>query len=272
MPHAPLLPLAASVLLAAACSSPEQVAEQTGVEADASPSGAKATASASSANGKAISQSTEAYEFEYAYPGAAAAIPELAAWLDSQIAETRAGLVQEAEEGRADAEAGGYPFNPHSYSMAWEVVADLPDWLSLSGDFATYSGGAHGMYGMDSLVWHKDPGRKLETIALFRSPAALTAALSPRLCDALNAERAERRGEPVAAGSEDMFDQCVGVDEATVLAGSSNGRTFDRLTVWIGPYVAGPYAEGAFELDFPVDQAVIEAVKPEYREAFSPRK
>ena len=267
MPRAPFLALAALAL--ASCSSPEEVAEQTGVEGKDSAGAAKATASASSAAAKAVSESTDAYEFEYAYPGAAAAIPELAAWLEEQIAEAKASLQNEAQEGKADAEAGDYPFNPHSYSMKWEVVADLPGWLSLSGDFATYSGGAHGMYGMDSLVWQKDPGKRLDPIELFRSPAALTAALSPRLCNTLNAERAERRSEPVAPGSDDMFDQCVGVDEATVLVGSSNGQTFDRLTVWIGPYVAGPYAEGAFELDFPVDAAVLRAVKPEYRAAFT---
>lgn len=271
MPRAPFALLAA-VLLAGGCSSPEDVAQQAGVEANASATGSRATASATSAEGKSVKESTDTYEFEYTYPGAAAAIPALAARLDAEAAERKASLRAEAEEGKADAEANGYTFNPHSYSMEWKVVADLPGWLSLSGDFATYSGGAHGMYGMDSLVWRKDTGTKLEPIALFRSPAALTRALSPRLCDALNAERAARRGEPVAPGSEDMFDQCVGVEEATVLVGSSNGRTFDRLTVWIGPYVAGPYAEGAYELDFPVDEAVIAAVKPECRDAFSVRQ
>lgn len=270
MPRASLLPLAA--LLAASCSSPAEVAEQTGVEANAAATGSTAAASASSAEAKTVSESTEAYEFEYSYPDVAAAIPALSEWLESQAAERKASLRAGAQEGKADAEANGYPFNPHSYSMDWKVVADLPRWLSLSGEFATYSGGAHGMYGMDTLVWQKDPGRRLEPIALFRSPAALTEALAPKLCDALNAERAERRGEPVPSGSEDMFDQCVGVDEATVLVGSSNGRTFDRLTVWIGPYVAGPYAEGAFELDFPVDAAVLAAVKPEHRGAFSVKR
>ena len=54
-----------------------------------------------------------------------------------------------------------------------------------------------------------------------------------------------------------------------MLVGSSNGRTFDRIGIWYGPYVAGPYAEGAYELDFPVDARVLAAVKPEYEAAFS---
>jgi hypothetical protein len=56
-----------------------------------------------------------------------------------------------------------------------------------------------------------------------------------------------------------------------VLVGSSNRRTFNRLTLYAGPYVAGPYAEGAYEIDINIDRAILAAVKPEYREAFSAR-
>ena len=37
-------------------------------------------------------------------------------------------------------------------------------------------------------------------------------------------------------------------------------KTFDRIGILIGPYVAGPYAEGSYEFTFPVDSAVIDAV------------
>ena len=57
--------------------------------------------------------------------------------------------------------------------------------------------------------------------------------------------------------------------KATVLVGSSNGKTFNRIGVWFGPYVAGPYAEGAYELTFGVDKAILDAVKPAYKAAFS---
>ena len=69
-----------------------------------------------------------------------------------------------------------------------------------------------------------------------------------------------------------MFDNCPGLDEATVLVGSSNGNTFDRIGIYFGPYVAGPYAEGAYELDFDVTASVIDAVKPAYAGAFSVRR
>lgn len=268
MPRRPF-PALALVAMAAACSSPEDMANETGVSASASADGTRATASATSAKGHSVKEETELYQFAYSYPGAAAKIPALAGWLESQVAEMKAGLVREAEESKADAETGGYPYHPHSFSQQWEVVADLPGYLSLSGEFATYSGGAHGMYGMESFVWDKDAGARLESITLFRSPAALNQAFGDKLCDALNRARAERRGEPVPANSDSEFDRCVGVEEATLLVGSSNGRTFDRLGVWFGPYVAGSYAEGGFELNLPVDAAVIGAVRPAYRDAFS---
>ena len=78
-------------------------------------------------------------------------------------------------------------------------------------------------------------------------------------------------GEPVAEDSDAMFDQCPKIGELEVLVGSSNGRTFNRLTLYAGPYVAGPYAEGAYEVHLPVDAGVLAAVKPEYREAFGAR-
>ena len=43
------------------------------------------------------------------------------------------------------------------------------------------------------------------------------------------------------------------------------GKRFDRLSVYFGPYVAGPYAEGDYELDFPVTASVLDAVKPRLR-------
>ena len=97
----------------------------------------------------------------------------------------------------------------------------------------------------------------------------LEQALGSRLCDALNREREERRGLAVQPDGDDIFDKCPGIDEATVLVGSSNGQGFDRIGIYFGPYVAGAYAEGAYELDFNVTASVLDAVKPQYAEAFS---
>ena len=271
MPLRLFLPLA--VLLLAACSSPEEVAEKTGVERTQT-ANASATSSAGATGAAiAVSEDTDLYSYAFAYPANVGAHPALAARLRSEADREKAALIAAARDGQADAKADGYPFNPYGWRKEWKVVADLPDYLSLSGEFSTYSGGAHGMYGVESLVWDKQAERKLDGADLFVSPDVLDAALQPALCDALDAEREERRGEPVGAPTDDYgFNSCQHVADSTVLVGSSNGKTFDRLTIYFGPYVAGPYAEGAYELDLPVDRRVIAAVKPEYRAAFSARR
>ena len=228
--------------------------------------------SKSAGNGaRSVAEETDDFLFEYSYPAEAGRIPGLAGLLDNRLDRQRAELAVESERARREAREEGFPYNKHSYTAEWKIVAELPKWLSLSADVATYTGGAHGNYTVRSVVWDKDNLRLMNAIDLFSSPAALEEAFGDRFCDGLDRERAERRGEPVPEDSEEQFDQCPGIDELEVLVGSSNGRTFNRLTVYAGPYVAGPYAEGAYEVDLPVTQEVLDAVKPEYREAFSAR-
>src|SRR5690606_9198835 len=153
----------------------------------------------------------------------------------------------------------------------WKIVAELPDWLSLSADVATYTGGAHGNYWVQGLVWDKKNEDAFDAKQFFTSPAALYEAVEERFCDGLDRERSKRREIPVEEFPDDPFAECPGIDELEVLVGSSNRRTFNRLTLYAGPYVAGPYVEGAYEVNVNVDAAVLETIKPEYREAFSAR-
>ncbi len=231
-----------------------------------------ASATATASNGaRAVAEETDDFLFEYSYPAEAGRIVELASLLDVDLAEQREDLAAQSAAARRDARQEGFPYNKYSYTAEWKVVSDLPGWLSLSADVATYTGGAHGNYTIRSLVWDKKAERSVDAAALFTSPGALEEALGERFCQALDRERAERRGEPVAEDSDAMFDQCPKIGELEVLVGSSNGRTFNRLTLYAGPYVAGPYAEGAYEVHLPVDAGVLAAVKPEYREAFGAR-
>jgi len=232
---------------------------------------ASATAAAASNGARSVAEETDDFLFEYSYPAEAGRIVELASLLDVDLEEQREDLAAQSAAARRDARQEGFPYNKYSYSAEWKVVSDLPGWLSLSADIATYTGGAHGNYTIRSLVWDKEQERSVDAAALFTSPAALGEALGDRFCEGLDRERAKRRGAPVAEDSDEMFDQCPGIEELEVLVGSSNRRTFDRLTLYAGPYVAGPYAEGAYEVNLPVDAAVLAAVKPEYREAFTAR-
>ena len=211
---------------------------------------------------------TDTFLFEYSYPQAAGEEPGLAAWLDRRLDRQREQLARIAAQGREEARDNGFPFNKYSSGTAWEVIADLPGWLSLSASLNSYQGGAHGNYGFDSVVWDREEERAMEPVAFFTSAEALDDAIGERLCEALNAAREERRGSPVDPNAGDSFNACVKPDETNLLLGSRSGTHFDRIGIQIAPYIAGPYAEGAYEFTFDVDADLLAIVKPEYREAF----
>ncbi len=230
-----------------------------------SPTGAPAGANS-------VKEQNDLYSFSYSWPAAAGNIPALAQQLEAELEKSKQELIASAQKGKEESESNGFPYNPHYYSEDWKVVANLPRWLSLTGKFSTYTGGAHGNYGLETLVWDKKLGRGFPAIDMFTSAKDLSDALGDKLCKALDAERKKRRKGTPKGQLLDEFSQCVGVDQATVLVGSSNGKTFNRVGVWFGPYVAGPYVEGAYELTFPVDKAILATVKPTYKSAFSVRR
>ena len=262
----------ASVFALAACTgeapqesspTPAPTASATAIPTkDSAPKSAEARASGA----RSVSEETDDFLFKYSYPAEAGNIPELAALLDRRLERSRASLASEAAQARDEARDSGFPYNKYSTEVAWEVVAETPEYLSLSADISSYSGGAHGDFGFDSLVWDKERSIALEPVAFFTSVEALGDALGERVCERLN-----RRGETVDPQSDDTFDQCVALDETTILLGSRSGRAFDRIGVQIAPYVAGPYAEGSYDLSFDVTEDIIEAVAPEYRDAFAAR-
>ena len=51
--------------------------------------------------------------------------------------------------------------------------------------------------------------------------------------------------------------------------GSSDRQHFNRIGILIGPYEAGPYAEGDYEVTLPATPEVLAAVKPPYRGVFA---
>jgi len=217
-------------------------------------------------------QSTELFEFEYSYPAAAGAIPKLKAELDADLAKQKAALAASAKEQQAESKKQGFPFNPLGNWTAWKVVTDLPGWLSLSADISDYSGGAHPNHGVDALVWDRKADQRRAPLDLFTSKEALSRAIRTDFCAALNKQRAGKRGAPIPVGSTDEFDQCIDPVAATVILGSSNRNGFDRIGILVGPYQAGPYVEGDYEVTLPVTDAVLATVKPEYRSAFAAKR
>ncbi len=205
--------------------------------------------------------------FAYGWPAEVSAIPALAARFTAERRKLLAAQKSEWAEARrefADGECAACL--SRDYQKTWEVVANLPRFLSLSADVSEYSGGAHGNYWNEALVWDRTAKRALDPKALFRSKAALQAALGPAWCTALKVQRRERLGPDF---TDDGFFPCPQIDELTVLLGSSDKRAFNRIGLIAAPYVAGSYAEGAYEVTLPVTPAVLAAVKPQYKAAFA---
>lgn len=274
------LAILGAALLTAGCSSADELGGELGVEQQAASGDetAQEVLDRRLAGGASAEVFTDNEDvpngertFSYAWPAQVTAIPALAEELESRrkaALEEQKGMWAESLEMCPE---DAISCRNMSFDLDWQVVADLPRFLSLSNGFSSYTGGAHGINGRGSLVWDREEGRAVEPVAMFASPAALEGAIAEAACKALNTEREKRRGAPVPAGDTDWFNACVGIEETVVFLGSSNGRTFDRLGVYYGPYVAGAYAEGDFEFTLPVTQAVVAAVKPEYRGAFSAR-
>ena len=264
-----------SIALLAACSSeaPPAAKAATGNSHSSSTSvststGAKASASSATGGGASkVEESSDLYEFDYSYPAEAGRIPALKIWLDAERAKARAQLIEDATSGRADAKQSGFEYHAYAQGRAWEKVAETPRFLSLSLLVSEYTGGAHPNYGFDSLLFDKQAGERIAPLALFTSPTALDAVIQRPFCAMLDKERGKRRGEPVVSDGS-MFNDCIKPSEQTVILGSSTGRTFDRIGVLIGPYAAGSYAEGDFDITLPVTAALLRAVRPEYRAAF----
>jgi len=274
----PLLATAA-VTLSACSKSPEPAAQPSGgaaVEARATSTGSSATASATTstdAGGKgtahAVKASNDLYEFTYSWPGAAEAIPALRDQLARDEASARSKLEAAAKAGQTDARQHGYPFHPFGHWQEWQVVTNLPGWLSLSSLVGDDRGGAHPNYGYQAILWDKQAGLRRDVMDLFIARAALSGAIHQPFCDELKRQRAKKRGGVASMGGDSGFDACIDPLAQTVILGSSNGRTFDRMGFLIAPYEAGPYAEGSYEVTLPVTQRLIETIKPEWRGAFS---
>jgi hypothetical protein len=218
-----------------------------------------------------VSVKTADYDFAYRWPAEVEAIPALRARMAAEQSELRRSLASDAGEARRAAAADpDLRFVPFQYAAEWKVVTNLPGWLSLSKAFSLFEGGAHPNHDFGSLVWDRAAGQARRPLDLFVSTAALDAAIRDPFCEALDRERAARRGEPVNRASGDGFDACIAPSEQTVILGSSNRKSFNRIGILVAPYAAGPYAEGAYDITVPVTPAVLQAVKPEFRAAFRP--
>ncbi|MGE4323832.1 MAG: DUF4163 domain-containing protein [Sphingobium sp.] len=215
-----------------------------------------------------ISEKTDLLEFSYAYPAQAAAVPALADKFGKDLARSRADATGMARQDSKAAKEAGYPFRGHSLETRWTVSADTPRFLALTSTSYVFTGGAHGMTGYSAVLWDRARKRETSLTALMTSPPAFASAIRGRFCDTLDKQRAQKRGAPVVRGDDD-FTNCIDPMKETLVPTSKDGKLVDGIMVIVGPYSAGPYAEGSYEVPLPVDKAMLGAIKTEYQDAFA---
>lgn len=271
------LPLAMTVLLLAGCGGGASDGDDQATLAPSVNTAAPAATPTPSptptpAAAVSIKASDPGLSFTYGWPAAAAAIPELDQWLRGNADHLRREAAARARADIAEARKSGYDMHDHSYEETWSVVADAPRLLVLQSEGYVFTGGAHGMPVVTTLFWDKAARRRLGPTDLFDT-ARLYAAIRPAFCKALDDERAKRRGAPVdrdAKGEIADFVSCVDPSKQILLpVARRGGGALDTVRLVIMPYEAGPYAEGIYQLDLPVTDGVMAAVKPAWRAAFS---
>ena len=75
------------------------------------------------------------------------------------------------------------------------------------------------------------------------------------------------RGAPAGGGG--MFDEGPGLDYIAIIPTDKDGNgRFERLLLVASPYVAGPYAEGSYEIELPVTGDLAAGIRDDYRSGF----
>ena len=209
----------------------------------------------------------EPLAFTYGWPAAADALPSLREVLRTDMEAERARALGYVEDSRAAARENGIEFIPHYYAKTWEVSGSTPRLLSLAASEEAFAGGAHGNVAFDALLWDLTAQRRV-TAEQVLGEAAISG-MTERYCASLDAERAERRGEPVRRDPDDPHTLCPPLSELVLAPKDQDGNgRFEALDVLIAPYLAGPYAEGAYFAEVPFRAEDLAGIPDGYRAAF----
>ena len=197
-----------------------------------------------------LDEKTPYADIKLTLPEALKAHPDLHARL---YAEEVRKLRQFAEGAQSDrTEAGADPDQPKfSNTVTLTVAAETAKLLSLKRtSFET--GGAHPNTLTSGILWDKALKRQIGLADLFRKGADLTA-LDQALCSALNTAKRARApgGTSITFDSKPFACPRVGSTPFVLTPGETGGKA-TGLTFLIGPYQAGPYVEGGYEIVVPV--------------------
>ncbi|OWV32202.1 hypothetical protein B5C34_01205 [Pacificimonas flava] len=212
-----------------------------------------------------IRERSPTLQFSWHAPPEIAAHPRL---LDRLRADARDSLAEMRENAREFAqrlvETGQDP-RPLYFDQEWSLAYSSPTLLNLSAATERYDGGAHPNRYFDGVLWDRTENRAIELPALFVNWPTAREELETVYCRELDDMRRERRGQEIPDDADDEpFWQCPPLGEQTVVLDSGAGMRALNLKVLLPPYVAGPYAEGSYEIDIPLTEERRQLLKSAY--------
>ena len=209
---------------------------------------------------------TPLLDFEYSWPEAISPETALVAKLSADLSKSYDDALAAARENKSDTEKYNAPFNQNMFHRAWTLEGQTKRLISLVSGTDTFTGGAHPNHGSSALLWDRTNASEVKLADLFASPDGLDSGVRAAFCKALDAERAKRRqGEKL----EGPFAECPALSELTVAPVDKDGDgRFETIRLVADPYVAGPYAEGDYEVVLPVTAALVAGLKAEFRPDF----
>lgn len=214
---------------------------------------------------------TKYADVEFSYPTEAAAVPALVRRFRADLAQAGRETVACGKEESDIRNNGDGETIACSSITKYTTSGQTPRLLSLAKSYYAFTGGAHGNGGTTPLLWDRRLGREVKFATLFRRSDGYAAALRTPYCRALAAERKKRRGPDYQPSSiVPEFDACPKFSDLSLIP-SGSGR-FRQVHVIAAPYVAGPYAEGEYDIALPVTPALIAALKPEYRSSYAAQR
>lgn len=199
------------------------------------------------------------WTYAFVYPPEAARIPALDAWLRSQSKEDEGD--HEDSIGSLARYAKENPGGRFFHEKVYTLDSDLPALLALSKSTSQYSGGAHGWFVFETLLWDKAGNRILKPRELFSDAAAANAEIGAQLCPVL----AEARRREAARGNGFFKGPCVAPPyDFTLLAA---GRQVTTLKITFSELDG--YAGGTYEVYVPVTERLRALVAERFRTSFA---
>lgn len=217
-----------------------------------------------------IASETPDLDFSYAWSSEANAVPALARRFRTDAATRKAEMLRNAAAEKAFRVQAKLDWNGLQFSRSWETVGQSPRLLSLVSSTSSYTGGAHPNSNTKALLWDRRLGKEVTIPALLQRGLSWDGAIRQPFCVLLNRERSNRRQEPVQGTN--WANQCPALKELTLaLADQDRDGRFDHLDITADAYVAGPYAEGSYEISLPLTATMLTRLKPDYRASFEPQ-